>query len=576
MDSLPHFRIRIFVFACCISTTLFLIVRTSLAQNSVEALVPLKFTGNVASSSVVGTTSMDLTSSEGKQLASYLSGKLGQVTSIGLLLETGTATLTGSWAPVPNVTYSWDHSIGSQFGISFQSSTPSYGVIDTIVSGTTFEVDPPGPNLVESGVPPGIPTPPFSASFSFSKPLSVPVGSQLTMEASAESLGYSYMPSVAGSWSFTVSGNCFCSYQPKTFQQYILDALQATYGSGATDEQNASDAYSNYIIPLRNTDAATASTNLALRDAEYLLRGYRGALLTIQNQTQGLSDSLINDLYDSGGPFGLLIYNGLKIIKGSSIAGAGQLPATPPGGAAANLTGWLLGSLGLSIQQVAQTIQAPNYQFAAPKGPSNNSNAPTLPDLQFDVNILQHPEHIEGFYMSVPQAGSASWFDPGIAKAYAWSVYGNRFAALQLSNQFRLDFTNIELSFLNYSVSLDAAGAFDFLNFVAGGVDSFLLIGTPDSNVTGNLSLGLTFVSSGETLVSSVYGDLIVVPEPPSIILIAIGVATIVWCVGGLSNSALNKGVALHLIRGLEASKGRQRVRLCFLSGSKSIDSFFF
>jgi hypothetical protein len=90
-----------------------------------------------------------------------------------------------------------------------------------------------------------------------------------------------------------------------------------------------------------------------------------------------------------------------------------------------------------------------------------------------------------------------------------------------------LDFTNIELSFLNYSVSLDAAGAFDFLNFVAGGVDSFLLIGTPDSNVTGNLSLGLTFVSSGETLVSSVYGDLIVVPEPPSIVLIAIGVATI-------------------------------------------------
>jgi hypothetical protein len=187
--------------------------KTADAQ-AAQVLVPFTFTGNVTSSSSTSNTLVDLTSSEQTQLASYLSGQLGQVTSIGLLVTSGTATLTGSWVPVPNSTYSWDHSIGSQFGIGFASSTPSYGTIDAMAAYTTFQVDPTGPNLVESGVPPGIPTPPFPGNVSFTKTLSVPVGSQLTMSASAESLGYNYMPYVAGSWSFTVSGDYVVDYIP--------------------------------------------------------------------------------------------------------------------------------------------------------------------------------------------------------------------------------------------------------------------------------------------------------------------------------------------------------------------------
>jgi hypothetical protein len=189
-----------------------------------QVSVPVTFSGTVPSSSGVKVISipMNLNSPQTNQLTpltSYINGNIGQATSIVLVLDTGKAILSGDWTPAAtSPQYLWDHPIGSAFGIGFNSTIPSYGLVDAVASGARFEVDPPVPLVAESGVPPGIPTPSFSANFSFNKPLFVPVSSQLTltMEASAESLGYNYMPYVAGSWSFTVTGNYVINYIPNT------------------------------------------------------------------------------------------------------------------------------------------------------------------------------------------------------------------------------------------------------------------------------------------------------------------------------------------------------------------------
>jgi hypothetical protein len=505
MQSLRLFQIRFLLSAYSTATTLLLVAGTSFAQTSIQASVPAAFSGTVPCSNVTGAISMDLTASETGQLASYLSGKFGPVSNVRLVVDTCKANLTGAWDLAGTGPYLWDQPIGSVFGLSFISSTPSYGYIDIMNGGTAFEVDPPGSNLVESGVPPGIPAPTFAGSFAFSKSLSVPIGSQLTMQASAGILGYyNYMPYVVGSWSFTVSANYVCSYQTKTFQQYIADAVNATLKAGQTDDENAADAYS-WIIELRSSDAQTSSSNLPLRDAEYFLRGYRGAFVT-GTVLPNFSDWQ-NELYDRGGPIGLLFYNGLKILKGDGIAGAGNFPATPPGGASANLLGWLLGLGGKSLAEAVQSIQNPGPM---PKTPSFNEDTPTLPDLQIPLTIEDQTAtavNVAAFYVNTPFPGTISWYDPSLAKGYAWSVYGNRFASVKLSTAWTANLTDIKVSFLTFSFPLSADGTFNFLSVAPTGVDSFVITGTPISTATPDLSIGFSFISAGETLLSSASGD---------------------------------------------------------------------
>jgi len=179
---------------------------------------------------------------------------------------------------------------------------------------------------------------------------------------------------------------------------------------------------------------------LPLRDAEYFLRGYRGGLVT--GRVLPSFSNWQNELYDRGGPLGLLFYNGLKILKGDGIAGAGNLLATPPGGASANLVGWL----GLGGKGLAAAVQTIQNLGPLPKTPSFDETAPTSPDLQIPFNIENQaatPVDVSAFYVNAPFPGIMSWYDPSPAKGYAWSVYGNRFASLQLSRQWSLSLTDI-------------------------------------------------------------------------------------------------------------------------------------
>ena len=70
MNFLHLFRTRCFLLAYCIAAILFLIAGTSLAERQVS--VPVTFSGTVPASSGTEAISMDLTSSETKQLAFIL------------------------------------------------------------------------------------------------------------------------------------------------------------------------------------------------------------------------------------------------------------------------------------------------------------------------------------------------------------------------------------------------------------------------------------------------------------------------------------------------------------------------
>lgn len=315
--------------------------------------------------------------------------------------------------------------------------------------------------------------------------------------------------SAFGNWALQGSAAINQIYQPKTTAEYVRDAI-AVSGS---DVSRANSGYADIIL-LRDTSAATASKNLALRDAEYFLRGYAGGASNLGEPVDFSSlDAAFNDTANRFGPIATAIYNGKKVVDtalGRNTAGPTGLPNTPAGGFDANVNGFTSGLLGVPLDKAVDTLHLP-----ASTKPSTTSDAPTLPT----INILGVQSELSVFNLNLLDANTLNFLDPKQAAVLAFGVDGNRFAGFEYLN----GPDSLTLHVLGQDFTILSGRLFNFTSLDQMGVTGFFLSGLADFAPSGlDFVSGLSFISPGKALVSILGGAnpfaaTVEVPEPATL-----------------------------------------------------------
>jgi hypothetical protein len=360
-----------------------------------------------------------------------------------------------------------------------------------------------------------------------------------------------------GTFGFRVSGLLARTYQAKSRNQYIYDALVANRSSNLTDGEIAQRAYSEIFSELREFDAETSNKNLELRGAEYFLRDYRGVVDYYSTNFDLLN--LANELGDRGGPLALVVYNAVKKVKGSSIGGAGALPASPPGGLDDALDGFSYGTQGYTVDDLIRLFDPANPQ---PRVRSKDTKSfdvlhPTLGVtgkqltvdgeeislslFGFDVSasdglIYLSPNHVAGTLNDPVTARalavsglSEPTNEASHPKTYGFSISDNLFTEVVFVADEASQLGHVEINFLDRSFLLTSGQVFSFAPFAdlfGGGLDAFS-IGGPNFGAS-NIVFGLGFLNDGEALVgiaSSNSFSASVVPLPPALPLILASLA---------------------------------------------------
>jgi uncharacterized repeat protein (TIGR03803 family) len=238
---------------------------------------------------------------------------------------------------------------------------------------------------------------------------------------------------------YVLSGSISVSevYTPLTAAQYLANAI-APY-QNQSDFQAANNALAD-IINLRQTDATSSADDLALRDAEYFLRGYIGSVGLISGQFSsvdgGVAANIVNDVGNKGGPITTAIYNGIKLYQymannavsavtgttGAPIGGVGALPSSPPGGAWANYQGWMSGF----DQSLSSAVKAFEQNTAAPATQSDATHP-----LQSGITLSSDQTLLSDYYVAANSGGS-TYIDPSGGTDYVFTVQGNFFAAFDI------------------------------------------------------------------------------------------------------------------------------------------------
>ena len=315
---------------------------------------------------------------------------------------------------------------------------------------------------------------------------------------------------LTGTWATEGTARITQTYTARSRQEYIRDAVQ---GSGS-DFQRAFNGVDE-VIALREHDAATSSGNLALRDAEYFLRGYsggRGIISTVLDVSSFAA--AYNDFANRTGPVGASGYNAIKYIRnylGQNISGPDNLPASPPGGIAANYAGWRAGINGVNLDQ------ATGLAVATPR-----AALPGQPQIP-DVRIPFFDGEVDTFFLA-PGDGPVR-LDPQMRNSVAYGFLGNLASSLMIITPFDGE---VSVIFGDHSVNLRWQQLLSFTDFVTGGVDGFLITGfpsfTPDSPA---LLVDIGFTSTAPVLVTAIAFDGMAapVPEPATYAMLLLGVA---------------------------------------------------
>lgn len=340
----------------------------------------------------------------------------------------------------------------------------------------------------------------------------------------------------------TVAAEYVFSYKPFTVHEYIVAALIEAQADGGEASDIAESAYSE-IIGLREFGAGTSSENLNLRDAEYYLRGYRGAAAI--REFKGINyGNLVNEIGDRGGLVTTGIYNGIKAIKngllGLNISGEDELPASPVGGAEANLEGYFRGIRGDSVDELIMDLQEREPDPVEPSDPSNDPNMGIAPLASTDFEVDGSPVTTDVYFVAGEEGMALSYFSRQAPEArqggiqqlevrsrsrgvsgdteslstaigteiVAWSIIGGRIAGIEIPSEYFQLYNGLYLETRDAIVEIEQpqTGAYtvDFTTITAAGVDTFMLGGERNnSRVLDVPPIGLRFVDGGEIVLTS-------------------------------------------------------------------------
>jgi hypothetical protein len=325
---------------------------------------------------------------------------------------------------------------------------------------------------------------------------------------------------LAGPWNLDGSVVTAYSYLAKSTTDYLIDAINQATGQGLNDPKAIADnAWSNQIIPLRSSSAATSSQNLNLRDAEYWFRGYAGGAAI----RTGNIDLTLNDIANAGGPYAAEVYELKKLISGSAIAGPGTLPATPPGGLLANNAGWVEGLLGTPILQAAANYNSDNNLFFNVLTVGHTEQNPIMPIAMLPAVIDGIPVNTSMFAFNVSDNSSLTFLDPEGSSVLAYGFSGNSVLGISFPTCQGVSFI---LGTLGQSFTVSGGGYLDLSSYAPQGVSTFTIQpnGCLDSN--GMLTLGLLFTNNGFTVVDVSEANLnTAVPEPSTSLFLGTGLA---------------------------------------------------
>lgn len=315
-----------------------------------------------------------------------------------------------------------------------------------------------------------------------------------------------------GDWILNGRAQVRQDYEPRTLSEYVVDA--ARRAAGGTDAERAYLGY-NDVISLRGFDAVTSSQNLALRDAEYFLRGYYGGAESVGTFWADSLAGGADELASKAGPVASTVYLAMKAIAqamGRNVAGDGELPASPVGGWDANFVGYLAGWYGVPLESAAYLGPAIYGAIEASTDPAHAS----LPQ----ASIQDIDGELDLFNLLAGQAGTTYFVDPRVAEVIAYGVVGNAFTGFTLPIDAPVDHVLVE--FLDQRRLLHRGESVDFTDFAEDGVARFALTGLPMREPGGPAFVaGLSFAASGPLLLAVAATDRsAVVPEPSVLMLL--------------------------------------------------------
>lgn len=358
------------------------------------------------------------------------------------------------------------------------------------------------------------------------------VGSGVPPNFYGGSVGMSFRTALAnnvsgatGTWSLTnILARGSQIYEAKSATAYVSDAVFFNQVGGDRSSARAQAGYSD-IIGLRQTSSETSRGNLALRDAEYYLRGYSGGAL-FREVSQGAPINLnpgndpwaavfINLIYDGSAVVGgVSAYNRVKealAAMGRNIGGSNSLPATPVGGEEANSIGF---TNGLQSSPIVLLPSGGNGRLRRMMGQGANPASNLVPSFSAQVlgpEVAAYASDVSFFKFDVTgvQLNTAVRLALGMADFASISVSGNRLKGLSLEGSAQ---ASVQVSFMDQVLNLAPGSFIDFGIFSADGIASFDLATAYGAARLDLTALGFSFAGNTNAAIN-VSTAVLAVPE---------------------------------------------------------------
>jgi hypothetical protein len=348
---------------------------------------------------------------------------------------------------------------------------------------------------------------------------------------------------------FKISGKTFVDikYRELTDSQYVQEAFDHVAGNGP----NKGSVMLQLVTDLRNNDAATSSTNLNLRDAQYALYGYNaGALLSQGKSLQAVYKSLATYQGNKtgqgyGGPFATLGWNTIKILGQMGCQACEQfikqstpdLPGTPPdltAGLDANTVGFLEGVFHPNDVSGLPAALADNYlplQAGTILLPVVHTNVDSAGTTTFSLFLFDST------------VGSDVLLDPTLANTFAFGAAGANFSGIELplipGTQ---DISSALLTVDGKSVTIMGNTWYNFEDLFGADPNMIIISDLTGSELPQDPEFAFRFDASGLVVLSDVETNSPLVaqavPEIPTWLMGVAGFALLAFAGGGARRSA--------------------------------------